>query len=311
MAVNKHTERSSSGDGHASETINLGLMKITLQPVGDMYNESAINLRIDSDRASLIEPVIGQFGKEPSAADKIIQLVKHAMRERGMTLLEDIGRNPPEEKGRMPEKRLKLSLADFTSYKPGGSGVTIRAESGYYEGMFNADAMMREAGDALHALEKVLRAETYIEPFEAKVDGVYKAVDMHEKSLDDAISEATRPDKPKPAILSESPEEKLAGAISKKLPEALVPSGDKRASAVDSIVKGVLCSGAACWAKAEGSDRGGENDPLAAKVRETLQSYGDTSHISDAVMKFLIGEVCDAVYADKDKRNGVVSRTGG
>ena len=90
-----------------------------------------------------------------------------------------------------------------------------------------------------------------------------------------------------------------------------MPSGDKRASAVDSIVKGVLCSGSACWAQAEGSQRGSADDPLAAKVRETLQSYGDTSHLSENVMRFLIGEVCDAVYADKDKRNGVASRTGG
>ncbi len=316
MALNRPRKPSfdgPDGDGKPKgETFDLGLMKVTISKVGDLYNESAINLTIDSERLSLLQPVMGEVGQEPSAADKIIQLVKQSLREANMTVLENKGKPDEPRPPGMPENRIKLSLREFSAYKPGGSGVTIRAERGYYEGKFNSDAMLEVVGEGLRNLSGHLRSEPTVEKFEAHVDQIYNAVDMYNHTLAEATQDRPKPaqqNKPLPRLV-ESPEVQLTKLLNQKIPVSLMAGDDDAAKGaaqkdvVEKIFKGVLCAGEACWAKAKGDARGSTSDPLYEHVSAALTDKLK-AEVTPAVKKFLIDEVCEAVYKFQDKAAGI------
>jgi hypothetical protein len=319
-----HRDRKSSpGDGPddqgkhpKGEAFKLGdQMTITISQVGDLYNESAINVKVDSSRSSLMEPVETEIGKEPSAADKIIQIIKVALRERGMTVLQEKQKPGGPQIPDAAQHRVKLAVDEFISYKPGGSGVVIRAERGYYDGrMFNAEAILREAGDVLHKLEEQMKNVRTVQAFEDRIDHIYKGVDLYSQPLDEALRKPLERVRPvthagvkhegRPVELrAATAETGYRKAINARIPDGLI-GGDYKADAVDKITKGVLCAGEACWAKAEGSNRGKEGDELVGHVKAVLAQHSPKT-ISDTVMGFLVGEVCDAIYAEKDKQAGV------
>lgn len=284
---------------------DLGLMQVDLHHVGNEYQESAISVRFDSDRLSLVEPEYGQFGPEPSAADKIIALVKHSLRERGMTVLDKKkgDHDGPAASGGSHGATHRLATEEFSTYKPGGDGTRIRAAKGYYEDhMFNADAMIDVAGDMLDKLGRQLRTARTSDAFEERLNAIHRAVDFEQKPLDEALTPPRHANTRRETV--QTPETKLVDAVSAKLPMKLV-AGEERTLAISAIVKGVLCSGEACWIKEGIQDRGGKDDPLARKVHEALATADARYHkITATVMPFLVGEICDAVYADYDKRMG-------
>jgi|GEM_PF-3263777 len=288
-------------DAPQGKTFDLGLLKVTLSEVGNLYFESAINVRIDSDRQSLVEPVPGQFGLEPSAADKLIVLLKAALRKQGMTVLEEGGRSLPTGSGDNPNTK-KLSLREFTTYKPSSDGVKIRAEQGYYTGTFNGAAMMGIAGGVLAQLAPVFRKAITVDGVERRMSDIYDAVDLRAEDIFQALAEANAP-APKRANPSSaaqpSPEQAYRAALSKKIPEALL-SGDARADVINQIVA-KTDGNDRWWCHFQGSARGGKDDPTFTGVLSILDAK---IKASQSVLEFVAAELCDAIYAEVDRRQG-------
>jgi hypothetical protein len=266
-------------------TYDLGLMKVTLHKEDDHYHDSAITLRIASEKDSLLEPNYAHHSKQPSEADKVIFLTKEIMRKTGMTLIDGNGGPMGQNPTGMPENRVKLALMEFASYKPGSSGITIRAERGMYPDAFNGDAMMHEAGVALERIARLVKEAPTPTSFRERLDPAFDDVDFYNKPLEEALLSPQEKDAAREKARQDANEASLKNLIGKYVPKADM-TAEVRNGVIETIAKGVLCSGEACWTK---------GDRLEGKVRETLQNTQTSKPISAGALDFIVDEMCSKI----------------
>lgn len=293
MALNR-PPKSRRDDGPFEDpndvTYDLGMLQVTLHKENDRWDESAITMKIKG-RDTLLEPNFADHSKQPSEADKVVYLTKRIMQSTGMTLIDGPGGNGPSNPGGS-ENRLKLAMMEFTSYKPGSSGITIRATQGMYGEGFNGDAMMHEAGVALERIAMLVKDAPTPTKFRERLDPAFDDADFYNKPLDYALKPQHEKDaeqqlaeqQAEEARLKRS-EEKLKQVIGKYVPKAdMTP--EARGDVIEKIAKGVLCAGEACWTK---------GDKLEGNIREALQQAKSDKQISEGALDFIVSEMASEI----------------
>ncbi len=291
----EHHHEDNFPKGHEPHIVDMGLLKITLSETADGWQSSAMNVLVQSEKLSLLEPDLTALNKEPSAADKLIVMVKNALREEGLEMVEERGNQPPAEG---VEKNAKLaSLMDFAAYNPEGSGTLIRAEKGYYQGTFNAHEMVLLTHAALDKIAGKLKGLVTAKAVEEKIDALYKSEEFGARPSDVM---ADKPDE-KPAA---QPDERqlFSEAVTQALPEGACAAA-QREKCITAVVESVLSvMSSQGWSPSPKNVRGTKDDPMQAQIEKDLRSLGVGS--TQVVKAFFRDEICDAVYRVIDQQRG-------
>ena len=293
--MGKHHSKSGDSSGDTPEHVaHLGKLDVHIKEEASKWSESAIRVNFTSESDWLLTPDKTGFEIEPSAADKVVAMIKRGLMDTGIDVIDDRAPDMGLGYGKGGGFRNQLQTDTMHSFHHGDNGILIRAKAGQHRvdnGIFNAEVIATEANKIVDRLAYMLKDTHASDPAAQAINEIYDRMELHRERLDDLL-----PKIPNPHGTEELHSEVVAALMS-KLPAGVFKDAQNRTDAVAALAKGLVgTDDSPAWEHTRNEEmQGGPSDPLNKSIAATLQPYVKEG-TTPAVLKFITDEACEAAY---------------
>jgi hypothetical protein len=267
------------------------MMKVELTEVPSR-GHGKVRVDFTSGASSLVHPDTGNADRESTAAEELTTVLKQALREAGMTVIEktfDMGST-----GDSGPAHVQVVVQEHNAYDKSGhrSAVVIKAEPDWgFEGEFSPKAMTDAMKDALEKMAEHLKGAATANAVHQRIADVAHEVSTCEKKIDEVLGYDPEAASGRP---QEAMREPLAEAIGRHISIRNL-SGDARETTINAMVDGILgTANTPAWPRIDDVEqRGTANDPLRMQINGELATHIPAHDLRN----YIAGEVAEEVYS--------------